>query len=148
MFNKRFIPRSQAQRRLDKLNSQEKLRLPFYERLKEEERPETPKGLIDLFMEHSPYSRDQILDSTIMENGRKQKTGRARSAEDIYRLCRSYFPEVKFCDVIEYLDDNYGKHYCPNVCRVVYHGGSKGAFTRRKRNNWISSLKQIEYENS
>jgi hypothetical protein len=50
-----------------------------------------------------------------------QNTGYSRSLSDIYRICKSYHPDVKLHVVMERMLDANGFLYCSVVRKLVFH---------------------------
>lgn len=56
-------------------------------------------------------------------------TGRRRSAHDIYLICKNYYPDTTFDEVLTILVNLRNKNkikgsYCNTICRYVYHNTS------------------------
>lgn len=135
---KRFNPKRYAQR----VKSQKNLSNPNLDAAFRAGEIDTFQELVDYFL-HGAYSTLRDARSSdlvrkfeqphtsdtyiVLEKGlRTQKTGYLRSLDDIFRLCRNYFPEVKMHEVLTYLNRNYNSSYCPTVCKVVYSSGKNG----------------------
>jgi hypothetical protein len=51
--------------------------------------------------------------------------GKWRSVVDNYRLCKYYYPDCRFRDIVEiylrwYSADRLGGHYCNDICRTIF----------------------------
>lgn len=107
----------------------------------------TFKELIDLHLERA-FGSDGAPIKTMTVSGKRQRTGWSRSAEDMYRMCKHYFPSVKYYEVVEYLAQHYRNHYCCNVSRMVHDAGklSLPAPLSSTMQSKVRFLKEVENE--
>lgn len=131
-----------AKRHLERVNKMPKLMSALIE--VDGERFGKFQDLIDAHMDRGRGASLKTLNLT----GRHQITGLFRSAEDIYRLCSYYFPDVKYSEVTEYLVNNYHGDYCCTVGRNIFYTNKiKGPTSKVKTIlNKIHSLKEVENE--
>jgi hypothetical protein len=79
----------------------------------------TPKDILKNWKDN-PYLQYTYIDKecTIIE----QNCGKRRSFEDIYKVFKTYFPEITEEEVLkEMIDAEMSFYFCSNINKIVFH---------------------------